>query len=344
MNSDFFGAKTDHFVERDPGVRWRKDPWIAVDLDHDDTTVKIVTPNVITLPCGGYRMYYTALWYNADGFNDSRAVIRSAVSEDAVEWKREPGERIQPFGPHAKLRVLCPDVVTRPKRGYRMYFEATSPQRPAVVLSAISSDGLDWTPESGARIEDESESFGSPRCLPMEFKEGDARSQPRGYRLYFHRRPFPERPGLDAGLQIRSAISEDGLDFEFEPGARLVQENACESYALYAPEVLQLGDGSYRMYYAAWSEKPWHGRIFSARSWDGLVWQKEKEPCLEFGGLWDAVKVSEPCVIGLRDGRYRMFYEGCDEHGNWRILSATSLTEQPSKCLNHSAQSLSRTN
>jgi len=326
MNADFFGERTDHFVETDPGVRWSKDPWIAVDLDHDDSTVKIVTPNVIALPHSGYRMYYTALWYGAGGFDDSTAVIRSAISHDAVAWEREAGDRIGPFGPHADLRVLCPDMVTRPEGGYRMYFEATSPHRSSVVLSAVSSDGLDWAPEAGVRIGGEVDAFGSPRCVHVKTGGGDARSPRWGCRLYFHRRPFPERPGLDAGLQIRSAYSDDGLDFEFDPGARLVQEDVCESFALYAPEVLKLGDGSYRMYYAAWSEQPWHGRIFGARSSDGLDWQKDKDPCLEFGGRWDAVKVSEPCVISLPDGRYRMFYEGCDQQGNWRILSATSTS------------------
>ncbi len=39
---------------------------------------------------------------------------------------------------------------------------------------------------------------------------------------------------------------------------------------------------------------------------------------------FDREKCSEPCVIRLPDGRYRMFYEACDEHAVWRILSATA--------------------
>ena len=31
-----------------------------------------------------------------------------------------------------------------------------------------------------------------------------------------------------------------------------------------------------------------------------------------------------PRVMRLPDGRYRMFYEACDEHLFWRILSATA--------------------
>ena len=43
------------------------------------------------------------------------------------------------------------------------------------------------------------------------------------------------------------------------------------------------------------------------------------------GGRWDTTKASEPCVIDLDDGRFRMFYEACDKKGRWRIASATSL-------------------
>lgn len=324
MHVACFGNPRIHCVATDPGVRWQKDPWIAINVDHDDRTTKIITPNVIALRQGGYRMYYTALWYGPNRFEDSTAVICSAISEDAVSWYPESGERLRPFGQHAKLRVLCPDVVTRPEGGYRMYFEASAPQRPSMVLSAVSSDGLAWEPEAGVRVGDGVDSFGSPRCLYFQTDEAAAGVASWGCRLYFHRRPFPEQTGTDAGLQIASAVGTDGLHFEIDPGARLVQEDEREAYALYAPEVLLLGDGSYRMYYAAWSEQPWHGRVFGARSWDGLTWHKDKTPCLEFGGQWDAVKVSEPCVIGLPDGRFRMFYEGCDEQGTWRILSATS--------------------
>ena len=321
MNCNLPDEPSVHFAPADPGTIWSKDSWIAVDLDPDDPTAKIVTPNVVALPGGGYRMYYTALWYGT-GYTDSTAVIRSAVSADTITWRREPGERLVPGGPDGDLRVLCPDVVPRPGGGYRMYFEAGSRDRPTVVLSAISGDGLAWEREDGIRVGDAGNSLGSPRCV---YAAMPGRAAPcRSCRLYYHCRPFPDRRGVDAGHAILSAFSDDGVRFEPEPGVRIAQESDLESFSLYAPEVLRLGDGGYRMYYAGWSQDPWHGRIFTALSADGLTWRKDPVPCLQFGGTCDAVKVSEPCVIGLPDGRYRMFYEGCDEDGNWRILSALS--------------------
>ena len=96
-----------------------------------------------------------------------------------------------------------------------------------------------------------------------------------------------------------------------------------ETFAVYSPEVVRLGDGSYRMYYAAWSEGI-DGGIFTATSTDGLTWRKEPQPCLDLGGPLDSGMVSEPCVTELPDGRFRLFYEARDGEGNCRILSATS--------------------
>ena len=86
------------------------------------------------------------------------------------------------------------------------------------------------------------------------------------------------------------------------------------------------------MYYAGWTSAPevprgskYHGRIFSAFSADGLQWIKDPGICIDNGGPWDAAKASEPCVIDLADGRFRMFYEACDLAGRWRIASATSV-------------------
>lgn len=132
------------------------------------------------------------------------------------------------------------------------------------------------------------------------------------------------RGGLDAQNHIVSAISDDGLHFVPEPGVRIAQVGAMQDYAVYAIEALRLGNGTFRCYYAGWSQNPLHGRIFTATSVDGLMWQRDETPCIDFGGRFAELKVSEPCVIDLPDGRIRMFYEGCDNEGNWRILGATA--------------------
>jgi len=313
-----------HYQERDAGTAWRKDPWIAIDLDTPLDSRKILTPNVIRLPSGGYRMYYTGLSFGAaSAYKDSEGYILSAVSDDGAAWRKEPGIRLNAHPRQATRRVLCPDVVPLPNGGFRMYFEARVPDQPSRILSAVSKDGLRWEPEPGVRFGDGKWSYGSPRCIYIRPPSG-APASTVWCRLYFHHYSWPMRSGLDAQNHIVSAVSPDGLDFAPEPGVRIAQESDLENYAVYAPEILRLGGGTYRMYYAGWSDQPLRGRIFSALSDNGLDWKKDPGPCLEFGGRWDSLKASEPCVIDLDNGRFRMYYEACDEQGDWRILSATS--------------------
>lgn len=324
--SDFDPLTVVHYHETDPGERFTKDDRIAIDLDHPLDSERILTPNVIHAP-GGYRMYYTGL---GPARRDPSALgyILSAFSEDAVTWQKDPGVRVDLFEPYANARALCPDVIPLEDGRFRMYFEGRSgvfteeqrfgaPPEPTVILSAVSDDGLDWTVDDGVRFGDGEWSYGTPRVLYVE-DNGSI-----GYRMYFHRYTFPMRRGLDVGNHIISAFSSDGLMFEEESGVRIRQETDRETYSVYAPEVVRLGDGSYRMYYSGWCDTV-RGGVFTATSLDGLAWKKSSEPCVDIGGPWDNDMISEPCVIALQEGGARLFYEASDRDANHRILSATA--------------------
>lgn len=303
-----------HYLPRDPGAMWRVDPGVAINLAPDLGEEKLVAPNVVHRRDGGLRMYYTCLQFERD-YSKAEGEIRSAVSDDGETWQREPGVRLGPHAPHATTRVLCADVVPLPDGRMRMYCEACGDDGPCHIISAVSDDGLHFTPEPGVRLGDGQWTYGSPRCLPLE----DGR-----WRLYGHHYTSPMRGGLDAQNHIVSAISDDGLHFVPEPGVRIAQVGSMQDYAVYALEILRLGNGTFRGFYAGWSHQPLRGRIFTATSADGLSWQRDETPCVDFGGKHAELKVSEPCVIDLSDGRFRMFYEACDSEGNWRILSATA--------------------
>ena len=207
----FTGSNAVHFEATDPGTAWNKDAWIAIDLDSPLDSERILTPNVIRLPGGGYRLYYTGLG-PARTAPDCIGYILSASSRDAVTWVKDPGVRVDVFPPHAALWTLCPDVIPLPDGRYRMYFEARSPDQPTVILSAVSDDGLAFTVEPGIRVGDGRWSYGTPRCLYIE-PAAEGASAPR-YRLYHHKYTFPLVSGLDAGNEIISAVSADGLHFE----------------------------------------------------------------------------------------------------------------------------------
>jgi hypothetical protein len=318
MADAFDGLKAVHFQQTDPGTRWRKDYRIAIDLDSPLDSERILTPNVIRLPTGGYRMYYLACGPARTSPN-AAAYILSAFSEDGDSWDKEPGIRVDVHPPY-DLSAMCPDVIPLEGGGYRMYYEARAEDKPGLVLSATSADGLQWDPEPGVRFGSDDHSYGSPRCL---YIDEPALGPDYRFRLYFHRYTYgPFHSGLDAGNVIISAVSKDGLDFE-EEGVRIAQETERETFSVYAPEVIRLGDGTYRMYYPPWCDE-FKGGIFTATSVDGLAWTKDPDVLVELGGRWDDNMVSEPCVIDLPDGRFRMFYEAKDSENRTRILSATS--------------------
>ena len=311
----FRGIESVHYEPTDPGREWVKEEHIAIDLDYPDDPMKPCTPNVVRLPDGGYRMYYTEFG-TGPIIAQSDCYIMSARSEDGVTWHKE-GIRVYMHPPYAMKSALCPDVIPLPDGRYRMYYEGRRVEGPTKIISAISEDGLLWVPEPGVVVGDDEYSYGAPRCLYVEA------GSKLIYRLYFHQFTHPQLREPEAPNHVISAVSEDGRHFEREPGVRIPKETARESISIYAPDVIRLGDGSYRLYYAAMSHLAFGG-IFTAVSDDGLHWEKDPEICVELGNTLDNVLLSEPCVIGIGGGRHRMFYEAKDGTGSFRIMSATS--------------------
>lgn len=93
------------------------------------------------------------------------------------------------------------------------------------ILSAISSDGLTWTKESGIRID----GGGNPDVIELP---------DRTYRMYY-----------ESSNQILSATSTDGLTWIKESGIRLTTGGTYDSGQVHDPNVIKLSDGTYRMYY-----------------------------------------------------------------------------------------------
>ena len=339
-----------HLVAVDPGTSWVKDARPAIDAPPDGEKTPApeaqwpstaprtgvygaVTPNVIALADGGYRMYYTQILpragfpAGANDYDNSTTRILSATSQDATAWNPEAGVRLGPReGGAGAFRVVSPEVVPLADASgrMRMYYECSpGPQsRDSTLRSAVSADaGLTWTVEPGVRFGKPDESFNAPRLVFLE----DGRC-----RLYCSLR--------EAG--IISAVSEDGgLQFVREPGLRIARGGAYDTLTAFAPEVLRIEEAGYRMYYAGYSALN-RAYVLTAVSDDGLNWQKDPEPVIAPGSSpWDGAKCSEMCVATLPGSAgYRLFYEACDgtardERGVWRIASATAVmsdSEKPS--------------
>lgn len=275
--------------------RWRKEPGARVEGSRPLDASKVQAPGVVRLPTGGFRLFYTGVGPGKP-YPKWQGYILSAVSVDGVAFTVEPGIRVgpDPTVPWRSRRALAPTVTRLADGRWRMYFEARGPvDQATVIASAVSADLLDWTVEDGIRLA-ASADVGGPRFLELPDGRG---------RIYCFSR---------AHRAVVSAVTHDGLAFEWEQGVRLQGgETELESAGVTAAEVVAPatpGD-PWVMVYSAWEDVPagtvvpphpssdpsfeasdgaadfaaasiaadmagYRSRIFAATSTDGLAWSR----------------------------------------------------------------------
>jgi len=340
--------------------QWRKEPGARLQGSRALDSSKLQAPGIVSLPSGGFRLFYTAVG-PAKPFPNCQGYILSAISDDGLVFRPEPGIRIgpRPEIPHMSLRVIAPAIARCADGRRRMYFESRGPaSRPTVICSAISSDMLDWKVEEGIRLESLG-GVGAPRYLPLPSGGG---------RLFFTNSEYAP-PGTKIGRRlsqsVASALTRDGLTFTFEPGYRMRdRQGVQDAMGITAAEVIPpaaAGD-NWTMIYSAWQDVPpgtvvpahpssdrnaeanglsqdfatasiaadmsgYRSRIFAASSADGMTWGRSQ--CILEGAGYggeglDAVHAEDMSLVRIDQGRLRMYYAACDRSGNWRIASALS--------------------
>jgi hypothetical protein len=140
-----------------------------------------------------------------------------------------------------------------------------------------------WTQEAGPRVE------GSQ---PLDISKVQApcivRNPSGGYRLFYTAiglaKPYPECQGY-----ILSAVSDDGLVFQKEPGIRLAPQPSLRhaSLRVLAPTVTEYDEGCWRMYFEARGPAGTPAVICSAVSSDMLSWEVE-----------DGIRLESPDGLG----------------------------------------------
>ena len=270
----------------EPGFRIRPDPALPY------LSRRALAPSVT--PAGlGWRMYF-----EARGPAGMPTGIASAVSADLLRWELEPGLRIESPG-----GVGAPRYLPLPEGGGRMYFfdSEYGPGGPAggerlsqSVVSASTSDGLNFTREPGYRMRDRQGDYDAVGITAAEVIP-------------------PVSEGVDWTM-IFSAWQD-------VPAGTVVP--AHPSHDLAAPargETVDFAAASIATDLAGY-----RSRIFAAYSTDGLSWGPSR--CIVEGegygaaGL-DAVHAEDMTLAALGGGRYRMYYAACDCAGNFRIASA----------------------
>lgn len=137
--------------------------------------------------------------------------------------------------------------------------------------------------------------------MPFVVKLPDGR-----FRLYYtDQTGEPPAPGARA---IKSAISDDGLNFVIEAGDRLTYTGiSYESSGIRGSKILPLSDGSYRMYYHGIAGDS-HWRVLSAVSQDGLSWTRESGVRLDPSDLCDAItRIGNVAPFITSDGVFHLY-------------------------------------
>ncbi|MDA0833067.1 MAG: hypothetical protein O2955_14950 [Planctomycetota bacterium] len=231
--------------------RWRKEPGARMEGVRDLDRSKTQAPGIVRVPTGGYRLFYTAVG-PARPFPKCQGYILSAFSRDGLHFETEPGIRIapQPDIPHLSLRILAPFVAPTADGRWRMYFESRGPaSMPTVICSAISDDMLNWKLEEGIRIRGQGDAR-APRYLPLS--DGRARM----FFILTERDPISQ---TTLSQSVFSAITENGLDFDIEPGCRLRdRQGEFDAVGLTAGEAIppQHSSDTWSMIFSAWQDVP----------------------------------------------------------------------------------------
>jgi hypothetical protein len=255
----------------EPGIRLAPDPAVA------QMSLRALAPSVATLADGRWRMYF-----EAREPADLPTAIMSAISDDQLHWTIEPGIRFEaPGGVGAPRYVALPDG-----RGRLYCFESVfaggAPghgQRIATpVISAVSVDGLHFEREAGSRLLDRQTEIDSAGITAAEPVPGDPwrmvysawQDVPPGTRVPTH--PSADAAAVASGAsadfaaasiaadmagyrsRILMARSSDGL--VWTPEGVVIEGDGYGGSAIDAVHaedmsLIALGDGRWRMYYAA---------------------------------------------------------------------------------------------
>lgn len=177
---------------------------------------------------------------------------------------------------------------------YRMYY-AAEPEVAGFkgqVYSAVSNDGITWTPETGERME--------WATFPSIIKMPDGK-----YRMYY------QKGGL-----IKSALSSEGLSWKEEAGTRIdtVNNVGLNLENVAAPTILKNGQ-EYLMVYRGTINEKYPEKVPNANtqlflwatSQDGLIFEKKglalDSRTDEFKGLLDG-----PEFVIWDDGTIRLYF------------------------------------
>ncbi len=112
------------------GLDWKLEPGVRL----EEAGRNFASPRIIYFPGGMCRLYCV----------DRGRVIMSATSNDGLNFRQEPGQRIAPGDQHDALTAFAPEIVQVEGNGYVMYYAGYATAQRASILRAESATGITW--------------------------------------------------------------------------------------------------------------------------------------------------------------------------------------------------------
>ena len=257
---------------------------------------RVLAPTITGTSDGRWRLYF-----ETRGNANQPTVICSALSDDMLYWEHEEGIRLQGF-----QGVGGPRYLSLPDGRSRLYCFASESQARGVndggrirqsVVSATSTDGLNFELEPGYRLRDNQTDYDTAGITAAEViaprKTGDE------WTMF-----YSAWENVPAGTEVPLHPSHNP---HFAMGG--------DEHVDFAAASIASDMAGYR------------SRIFVAYSPDGFTWSDFKSVIAGegYGATgFDAVHAEDMSLIAIGDDAYRMYYAACDTSGNWRIVSAVT--------------------
>lgn len=221
---------------------------------------KLVLPNGYADPTvvstdSGYRMYVNRQSGGPSGY-------LTFTSSDGVTWQKETD-------------MVIPGVSTgravKMDGGIRVYYPGPQPIKPADppadMFSSFTTDGINFTKDSGVRLQPRSAEYYVEGPTVFELPD-------KTWRMYFNENSIAAGNNRDG--EIWGATSKDGLAFtrDEKPTLQAGQEEAMQGNMpapwkqVLHPFVIKNPKGGYLMFYNS------HSEIYAAVSENGMDWKK----------------------------------------------------------------------
>ncbi len=226
-----------------------------------DGARSILTPTLLRAPSGlplrengGLRM-----WFSSTSFTDKSGLhtLHEARSHDGIAWS--------PASPALMKNVYAPTII-KTGRHYQMWHTDVS-TTPWTIRHASSTDGKKWRLTPYPVLE-----------LDQTWEKGNlfypTVIQKDGVYLMWYGAYWSGRPNTTA---LGFAASLDGLQWHKHPGNPVFRPDLArpwESHYTTSQSIMQLPDGSLRMWYASRKKPPFKNKYFAINT---AVW-KNPEP------------------------------------------------------------------